>query len=131
MIQRRASCSCGELAVTCTDEPVRVSMCHCLACQRRTGSVFGVQARWPAGSVEIHGQATSYIRRGDSGSEITFRFCPRCGTTVYWTIDRDPQLVAVAVGAFADPNFVAPTLSVYETRRHAWVATPPELDRWD
>ncbi|HEX9905358.1 MAG TPA: aldehyde-activating protein, partial [Propylenella sp.] len=36
MSTRRASCSCGQLSVTCEGEPVRISMCHCLACQRRT-----------------------------------------------------------------------------------------------
>jgi hypothetical protein len=41
-----ACCSCGQLQVTTTGEPVRISVCHCLACQRRTGSAFGVQARF-------------------------------------------------------------------------------------
>jgi hypothetical protein len=38
---RTAACNCGQLCITCEGEPVRVSMCHCLECQRRTGAVFG------------------------------------------------------------------------------------------
>ena len=45
MTTRDASCSCGQLHLTCEGEPVRISVCHCLACQQRTGSAFGVQAR--------------------------------------------------------------------------------------
>jgi hypothetical protein len=56
---RIATCSCEQLKVTCTGEPVRISMCHCLACQRRTGSVFGVQARFPSDNVQIEGRAVS------------------------------------------------------------------------
>jgi hypothetical protein len=47
MPDREAACSCGQLQVTVRGDPVRVAMCHCLECQRRTGSTFGVQAFYP------------------------------------------------------------------------------------
>lgn len=127
---RTASCSCGQLKVTCAGEPVRVSLCHCLACQQRTGSVFGVVARWPSDHVTIEGRATEYVRVGDEGSAATFRFCPTCGATVYYDSNQMPGMIAVPVGAFADPTFPAPTIAVYIQRRHAWVPTltPEEFD---
>lgn len=128
---RRASCSCNQLNVTCTGEPVRISVCHCLACQQRTGSAFGVQARWHRDHVTITGDATEYRRTGDEGSTATFRFCPRCGSTVMWTNDNQPELVAVAVGAFADPSFPAPKFTVYEARSHSWVSITGDVERWD
>ena len=108
---RIAACSCGRLKVSCEGEPVRISMCHCLACQRRTGSVFSVQARWPADRVTIEGPVHEYDRVGDEGSKATFRFCPTCGATVYWDSDGMPGLIAVPVGAFADPVFPPPRSS--------------------
>lgn len=118
---RRASCTCGQLHLTCEGEPVRVSMCHCLACQRRTGSAFGVQARFPRDRAKVEGRSTVYIRVGDSGNPITFHFCPVCGSTVYWELKQLPDFIAVALGAFADPNFAPPKISVYEARAHRWV----------
>ena len=57
--------------------PIRVSMCHCLACQRRTGSVFGVQARFPEDQVRIEGRSTEYVRLSDEeGDERRCHFCP-------------------------------------------------------
>jgi hypothetical protein len=100
---------------------VRVGICHCLACQRRTGSVFGVQARFTRDRVTVEGRATEWVRVGDDGGRGTFRFCPDCGATVYYTFDEEPDLVGVPVGAFADPSFPPPTYSVYETRAHGWV----------
>jgi len=44
MATRRAACSCGNVQVICDGDPVRISMCHCLECQRQTGAVFGNQA---------------------------------------------------------------------------------------
>src|SRR5215211_6603315 len=111
---RHAACSCQQLRLTVEGEPVRVSICHCLACQRRTGSVFGVQARFPAKSVEIRGASTAFVRVGDSGTKITFHFCPTCGATVHYTIEGQADVIAVPVGAFADPDFSAPVRSVYE-----------------
>ncbi len=131
MSQRRAQCSCGQLTVTCDGEPVSVSVCHCLACQRRTGSAFGQQARWAAENVSVEGTSSRFVRVGDEGSTITFRFCPTCGATVFYDIDAMPGVIAVPVGAFADPTFPAPIYSVYETRKHRWVYVPPEIEHLD
>lgn len=120
---RTASCSCGQLKVSCTGEPIRISMCHCLACQRRTGSAFSLQARWPSDRVTIEGRAHEYALTGDEGSTATFRFCSTCGATVYFTNNIMPNSIAVPVGAFADPTFPPPQISVYGVRRHPWIAT--------
>jgi hypothetical protein len=121
------SCSCGQLRISCRGEPVRVSICHCLDCQKRTGSAFGYQARFPAEQVTIEGEMKEFERLGDSGQPITFRFCPLCGSTVYWTLPSQPGMIAVAVGAFADPEYPAPWFSVYENRRHRWVNVPSSV----
>ncbi|NPC71508.1 GFA family protein [Corallococcus exiguus] len=122
MSQRRASCVCGQLRVECKGDPVRVSMCHCFACQQRSGSVYAVQARFRREDITaIEGRSQTFIRKGDeSGIPTTFHFCPECGSTVYYVSSQQPELVAIAVGAFTDPNFPAPVFSVYEERSHPW-----------
>jgi hypothetical protein len=129
MATRRAACSCGQLNLTVEGDPVRISMCHCLACQRRTGSAFGMQARFAAERVRIEGRSSEYVRISDHGEARAFNFCPECGATVYYS--TDPELIAVPIGAFADPTFAPPTVSVYESRRHPWVAVPAwDRDDW-
>jgi len=118
---RTASCSCGHLSLTCEGEPIRVSICHCLECQKRTGSVFAAQARFPREAVTIAGEASHWSRQGDSGGSATFGFCPVCGSTVYWEAIGIPGQIYVAVGAFADPAFPPPRVAVYEDRQHPWV----------
>ncbi|MBW8816465.1 MAG: GFA family protein [Caulobacterales bacterium] len=127
MTSRVASCSCGQLRVTCEGDPARISVCHCLECQKRTGSVFAVQARFPTEHVTIEGRAANWTRVGDSGGAATFGFCPTCGSTVYWEGGGIPGFVAVAAGAFADPTFPPPTVSVYEERQHPWTLALTEL----
>lgn len=110
--------------MSCEGEPIRISICHCLACQKRTGSAFGIQARWPSDRVTIEGHAQEWVRTGDEGSSATFRFCPTCGAIVYWDNDSMPGMIAVPVGAFADPTFPPPQVSVYGVRRHPWAIMP-------
>jgi hypothetical protein len=122
MTTRRAACSCGQLNLTCDGEPVRVSMCHCLECQRRTGGVFGNQAWFEQQQItKISGASTRFARSSDDGRFVSFQFCPVCGSTVYWQAEGFPGLIAVAVGCFADPAFPPPKHSVWEKRQHHWV----------
>ena len=130
MSEHRAECSCGQLSAVAEGDPVRVSMCHCLACQRRTGSAFGIQARFLRDHVCIDGRSTKYTRVGDEGGRATFHFCPDCGGTVFYFLAGEDDVVAIPVGAFADPTFPAPARSVWETRRHGWVSVPA-AERWD
>jgi hypothetical protein len=120
IVERIAACRCGQLRARCVGEPVRISVCHCLDCQKRSGSAFAAQARWPEAQVEIEGASKTWVRIADSGRRATYRFCPDCGSTIAYANEGWTGLTAVPLGAFADPAFPAPRFSVYEHRKHAW-----------
>jgi hypothetical protein len=125
MTSRTAACSCGQLTIEVQGEPRGVGVCHCLACQRRTGSVFAALASF-APPWRVSGDATEYVREGDQGARFRFRFCPVCGTTLFHAEEGfEDRSVSVAVGGFADPSFPPPKDSVYDCRRHPWVSLPP------
>ena len=122
MTDHTASCRCGQFKATVTGAPVRVSVCHCLGCKKRSGSAFAVQARWPEAQVQIEGQSKSWVNVADRGNRITFHFCPKCGSDVHYEINgKFDGLVAIPLGAFDDPYFVSPAFSVWEERKHDWV----------
>jgi hypothetical protein len=119
-LSRVASCRCGQLTIACKGEPVRVSVCHCFDCQKRSGSAFAVQARFKPDDVEISGDERIWKGITDSGNVAVFHFCPTCGSTTYYQAKPHSDLIAVPVGAFADNTFPQPNYSVYEQRKHAW-----------
>jgi hypothetical protein len=127
MTTRTAQCRCGQLTATCEGEPVRVSVCHCLECQKRSGSAFSAQARWPLEQVRIAGTWKTWEQTGENGTAV-FRFCPECGSTLAYEIPAMPGLIAIALGAFADPGFPPPRFSVWEVRRHPWVRIEGEVE---
>jgi hypothetical protein len=121
---RTARCHCGAVTLACEGEPRKVSMCHCRDCQRRTGSPFGVAVFYPRQRVRIGGGTHGFTRDSASGSPVTFRFCPACGTNLFWEPARLPDLIGVAIGAFADPDFPPPEQSVWTEEKHRWLALP-------
>jgi len=138
MADRVATCHCGQLQLDVSGAPFAVSICNCLACQRRTGSAFGMQAGFKSDQVQVAGRFNDFARISDEADrkEHVFHFCPDCGSQVFYTEPTEPDLVVVSVGSFADPSFPPPTQSGYDSRRQQWVLLPDSIRRhapelWD
>lgn len=116
-----AQCTCGALRLTFGEPPQLTALCHCLACQRRTGAPFSANAFYSVDCVEICGASKEFVRTADSGRKVRMYFCPTCGSTVYWRAEAAPSWIGVAIGSFADPTFAPPALSVFEQSKHKWV----------
>jgi hypothetical protein len=126
---RIARCCCGALRAEATGEPSRLSVCHCIECQRRTGSAFGVSTYFPKDQVRTEGPSKIYVRGSDSRRKIELHFCPDCGTSVFWYTEFLPDHIGIAFGTFADP-LPWPTASVWEATRHPWVTFDHPVDRF-
>jgi hypothetical protein len=114
-------------------DPFVVSICHCLDCQRRTGSAFGMQAAFSPDQVKVVGRFNGFerISEEEDRKPHMFHFCPDCGSQVFYTEPTEPDLIVVSVGSFADPSFPPPTESSYDHRRHQWVELPDTIQRYD
>lgn len=128
---RSGACACGALRVHCFGDPIRVSVCHCLDCQRRTGSAFAAQAHWPSDSVRTEGNAQMFERRGESGRWAKFFFCPTCGSTVFYEIEARPAMISTPLGVFAGSDPISPGSSVWETRKLPWVTLDARIEPFD
>jgi hypothetical protein len=112
-------------------------MCHCHLCQKQSGSLFAVQARFPREQVTIEGTSTLWkfpiggaepvTYRNCASGGVTFHFCPVCGSTVYYMVDADEARIGIKVGAFADPTFPRPMGSGFEAYRHPWAMNAADV----
>ncbi len=127
---RNAHCSCGQLRAQTQGEPVVVSLCHCLECQRRTGSPFGLGAWFERENVTILGEFKTFTRTVET-RKVSNHFCPQCGGVLAWEIEVRPGRIAIAVGMFADPNFPPPQRSIYEARKHPWLEIAGAIEHID
>ena len=126
----KAQCQCGQLSADLPARPRIVIACHCVDCQRRSGSPFGVFAYYFCNEVTTNGEAKCFERGTAEGNIFETFFCPECGSTVYAKPSKQPTLIGIAVGAIADPSFKAPQISVWEQSRHTWVTIPGEIQRF-
>jgi hypothetical protein len=123
-MNRLAQCHCGSLRANISGDPLMVNLCHCRDCPRRTGASAGSGAIFQKAQVTIEGDRRVFERDGQEGRKVRFHFCPSCGTSLYWEGDFRPGWCVVAVGAFADPTFPPPSMSLFEESKHTWVQLP-------
>jgi hypothetical protein len=131
MTTRIAACHCEAVEVACEGDPRKVSLCHCQQCQRRTGSAFSVAVFYTRDQVTVRGATASYVRPSASGFAVDFRFCPACGSNLFWYPARLPALVGVAMGAFADRDFAMPDQAVWAAEGHRWVGLPDHVPSFE
>ena len=127
-----ARCQCGQLRVEIPEDVASLGarvMCHCKACQRRTGSPFGLMVYFPREDVILSGESTEYTRVADSGNELTHGFCPTCGTPFWLTTSKHPGGIGIASGAFDGSDTGPPHRSVFEENRHDWIVVPETAER--
>ena len=130
MKQRTAACACGSVRIAVEGEPARLSICHCDACKRRTGSAFSWNATFPADQVAIEGETRSWQRDSDEGYWGRHHFCPRCGATAWYEIERRPSMISIPAGNFTDPDFPAPSVEVYWEKRCPWLPAVPGAEQF-
>ena len=119
-MMRIAECSCGSLTVRLEGPPAATGICSCKACQRRTGAAFSFAGFWSEDQVNTAGPVSEWTRSADSGRTLTSRFCPTCGATVWWTAEKFPGLIGIALGA-TDHSDLTPSVAVWDKYRAPWL----------
>ena len=124
-------CSCGAVRYRLRSEPLFVHCCHCLSCQRQTGSAFAINVLIEAGSVEIvAGDPRPVdVPRDDGSTQRIFR-CPACQVAVYSEYTR-PQVWFVRAGTLDDPSQVSPDVHIYTRSKRDWIALPESVPAFE
>lgn len=126
----KASCQCGQLRVAVPGPTIAVVACHCVACQKRSGSPFGEAAYYSHDQVTIEGKSKHFARATDAGGTFDQFFCPECGTTVFMKGTKNPDMTGIPIGLFDDMHEMQPVRSVWEESRHSWVDIPTAVQHF-
>ena len=119
---RTASCTCSGLAVEVRGVPHFTAICACRNCRTRTGSAFGVSAYFDeACIIRTLGAPTLFRGTSRKGRWLDYRFCPRCGTTVWWTAEFRPGEIGIAAGLFVD-DAATPGGAYFSDALPSWVS---------
>lgn len=118
-------CSCGAVQYRLKSAPLFVHCCHCLDCQRQTGSAFVLNALIETDRVEILSGSTTAVRMPtDSGRPHDIHRCPTCQVAMWSAHGGRDALRFVRVGTLDDPSALSPDIHIYTRSKVPWVALP-------
>ena len=124
-------CSCGAVRYRLTADPLFVHCCHCLNCQRQTGSAFVINLLIETDRVELLSGAAQPIEvpRDDGSTQVIFR-CPDCQVALYsqYTL---PELRFVRGGTLERPAAITPDVHIYTRSKLDWVVLPEDVPAFD
>ena len=128
---REGGCACAALRYRLASEPLFVHCCHCLNCQRQTGSAFVVNLLIEADRVEILAGTPVQVDapRDDGSAQRIFR-CRHCQVAIYSEYSR-PEVRFVRGGTLDDPRGVRPDVHIYTRSKVGWVILPDDVPRFD
>jgi len=126
-------CLCGSVRYRTIGEPMLATVCHCTFCQRRTGSAFSEPVLFTLEQVEFSGGLlTTYEHRSDESHRwLRLEFCPRCGTTVSWTVERRPGTRGIAGGTFDNPSWLQITRHIWTRSAQPWTVIPQDVETFE
>jgi hypothetical protein len=130
-VKLQDDCHCGAIAYEAEVEPGTVGICHCLDCQRLTGSAFRANVLAPAkGFRLLKGQPRRDIKTGDSGAKRVHTFCEVCGTPIYSCAVDNPPTYTLRLGALKQREELGrPARQIYTKRELPWVAHLAEIPK--
>jgi hypothetical protein len=120
-------CACGVVRYRLTSEPMFVHCCHCLNCQRQTGSAFVINLLIEADRVQLlSGEPAPVDVPRDDGSTQRIHRCPDCQVAVYSEYGR-PEVRFVRGGTLDEPSSVAPDVHIFTRSKLPWVTLPEDV----
>ena len=137
IVEQSGGCVCGKVRFTAIGEPLRVTICHCKWCQRRTGTAFGIEVVYDRDKINFVGETVSIYRHhsDESGRWLDMRFCQRCGGNLGLELELVPGIRTLPAGAFDDPSWITPDRyqfrHVYIRSRRVWPDLSPLVETYE
>jgi hypothetical protein len=128
---RDGGCACGDVRYRLASDPLFTHCCHCLNCQRQTGSAFVINLLIEADRVELlAGEPQPVDVPRDDGSTQRIYRCPTCQVAVYSDYGR-PEVLFVRGGTLDEPREIRPDVHIYTRSKVAWVALPDSVPAFE
>jgi hypothetical protein len=124
MTEFEGGCACGRTRYALTAEPLFVHCCHCLRCQRETGSAFVLNALIETERLQMTQAAPGVAVPTDSGKSHRIFRCEACGTALASEYGGVEKLRFVRVGTLDLAHALRPDVHIYTRSKVPWVALP-------
>lgn len=130
-------CVCGKVRYSISGIPLRVTICHCTWCQRRTGSAFGVELVFKKDQVAFLTESLSVYRHisAKSGRWVDQHFCNSCGSNIGLTLEVVPTIQSISAGSLDDQNWSElarlDRCHVFVQSARQWSVIPDNVEQYE
>jgi hypothetical protein len=130
-VPREGGCACETVRYRLTSDPLFTHCCHCLNCQRQTGSAFVINLLIEADRVEMFAGVPQPIDvpRDDGSKQRIFR-CPTCQVAVFSEYGR-PEVRFVRGGTLDQPSGVTPDVHIFTRTKLGWITLPDSVPAFE
>jgi hypothetical protein len=131
MSKIRGGCMCGKVRYSSDAEPGLTAVCHCVDCQKQSGSALSIVVAVPTDAISFEGEMTLYKTDGkETGQAVNRYFCASCGSPLYSDPDVMPGMIFVKAGTLDDTSWLKPELNMWCDTAQPWVAIDDNLPRF-
>lgn len=136
-VLQEGGCVCNKIRYSISGSPLRVTICHCTWCQRRTGSAFGVELVFEKDQVVFHSDSVSVYRHvsDESSRWLDQQFCNTCGSNIGLTLEAVPSIQSISAGSLDDQNWSELTRldrrHVFTRSARQWSVIPEDVEQYE
>ena len=128
MSKIEGGCMCGKVKYTSPAEPAMMAVCHCVDCQKQSGSALSINIAIPEDQISFTGELKLVETRGiESGKNINRYFCPNCGSPLYSAPEVMPGMIFLKAGTLDDTSWVKPDINMWCATAQPWVVIDESL----
>lgn len=121
-------CHCGSVRYTMPEQVAHHALCHCTDCRKASGAPAVAWAMAQADQVTITGETTVYA----SSEHARRHFCPKCGTSLFYTNDVVfPGLIDVQSATLDDPDAIPLGGQIQMAERIGWMGRLDDLPAFE
>lgn len=118
-------CLCGAVSYAVTDAFEYAANCHCIDCQRATGSAFKPFAGIEMDMFEVTNGVEHLLVFGEELADDAR--CAKCGS-LFYTIVR--TYVHVTLGTLTDDPTIRPTAHIFVRSKAPWFTIADDLPQY-
>ncbi len=122
MKKSTGQCLCGSIKYCISKPAIRSTVCHCLSCQKSSGSAYSINICIPIEGFKVSGDTLKrYTSVGGSGKKLHRYFCQTCGSPIYTKPDALPGLIIVKAGTLDDTHQFTPEANIWCNSKMEWL----------
>ena len=128
MSKLNGGCMCGKVTYECAAEPAMTGVCHCIDCQKQSGSALSIVVAVPEDQIKFNGALKLFTTDGkESGKDVKRYFCPNCGSPLYSAPEVMPGMIFIKAGTLNDTSWLKPDMNIWCDSAQPWVSIDQAL----